>query len=167
MIYKTAIQSTLNDLDRLFRKEKKVTKQVFYSKLALMELCGWIEITMDKIIEKLLKKQLSDTKHIKVVEDAIRFNSNFNYDKNFKPLLVHIIGFKSIEVIEKRVDQQKFIKMKAALVYLKKPRNSAAHTFIKGMTLTLDAPSVILSNFYVLLDGFIDFVGTMKILKYI
>jgi hypothetical protein len=167
MIYKTAIQTTLNDLDRLFRKEQKATKQVFYSKLALMELCGWIEITMDKIIRSASKKHLSDTKHIKIVEDAIRYNSNFNYDKNFKPLLVHVIGFKNIEVIEKRVDQHKFVHMKAALDYLKTPRNSAAHTFIKGMTLTLDAPSVTLSKFLVLLDGFKNFVDTMKALKYI
>jgi len=167
MIYKTAIQSTLNDLDRLFRKEKKATKQVFYSKLALMELCGWIEITMDKILSSVLKKQLTDTRHIKIVEGAIRFNSNFNYDKNFKPLLMQIIGFKSIEKIEKKVTQQKFVTMKAALEYLKTPRNSAAHTFIKGMTQTLDAPSVTLSKFYILLEGLKDFVIAMKTLKYI
>ncbi|QZY95988.1 hypothetical protein [Pantoea dispersa] len=167
MIYKTAIQTTLYDLNRLFVKEKKASKQVFYSKLALMELCGWIEITMDNIVNCTLKKHLSNLEHIKSVQKAIRYNSNFNYESNFKPLLTHVIGLKGVELVEKKLTQQKFVTMKAALDYLKTPRNSAAHTFIKGMTQTIDAPSVIIAKFLILLEGFKDFVTAMKQLKFL
>lgn len=56
MIVKGTIYKTLKDLDRLFTKETDPKKQLFYSKLALMELCGWIEVTMDNIVEGVYKK---------------------------------------------------------------------------------------------------------------
>lgn len=163
MIVKGTIFKTLKDLDRLFTKENDPTKQLFYSKLALMELCGWIEVTMDNIVEGVYKKNISNPEHIKKVQSEIRRNSNFHYEDNFKKMLSHVIGLSSIEEIEKKATQQKLLTLKATLESLKAPRNSAAHTFIKGAGMSIDAPSVTLSNFMILFEGFKDFKATMKI----
>lgn len=99
MIFKSTITKTLTDLDRLFNKESNPTKQLFYSKLALMELCGWIEITMDAIIEKAYKKNISQPCNIKIVQNIIKKNSNLHYDTNFKSMLTYVIGLSLIEKI--------------------------------------------------------------------
>ncbi|MBW6087543.1 hypothetical protein HTS61_18010 [Escherichia coli] len=60
---------------------------------------------------------------------------------------------------------KKLFTLKATLTSLKTPRNAAAHTFIKGTSMTIDAPSVTLANFIILFDGFKDFKDTMKTMK--
>ncbi len=47
MITKSYLFKTLNRLDRLYNESRTDDKKIFYSKLALIELCGWIEETMD------------------------------------------------------------------------------------------------------------------------
>lgn len=165
MIVKGTIHKTLKELDRLFTKETDPKKQLFYSKLALMELCGWIEVTMDNIIEGVCKKNITNPEHIKKIQNEIKRNYNFHYEDNFKKMLAQVIGLSSIEKIEKQATQQKLFTLKATLTSLKTPRNAAAHTFIKGTSMTIDAPSMTLANFIILFDGFKDFKDTMKTMK--
>ena len=47
MITKSYLLKTLNWLDQLYNDPTADDKKIFYSKLALIELCGWIEETMD------------------------------------------------------------------------------------------------------------------------
>lgn len=164
MIVKGVIYKTLKDLDRLFTKENDPSKQLFYSKLALMELCGWIEVTMDNIVDGVCKKNITNPDHIKKIQADIKRNSNFHYDDNFKKMLAHVIGLSSIEKIENKATPQKLLTLKATLDSLKGPRNSAAHTFIKGAGVSINAPSVTLANFNILFEGFKDFKATMKLL---
>ncbi|EGO9583947.1 hypothetical protein B6A49_002059, partial [Escherichia coli] len=102
MIVKGTIHKTLKELDRLFTKETDPKKQLFYSKLALMELCGWIEVTMDNIIEGVCKKNITNPEHIKKIQNEIKRNYNFHYEDNFKKMLAQVIGLSSIEKIEKQ-----------------------------------------------------------------
>ena len=51
----THLLKNLNELDKLYNgaKNKENDKQaIYYSKLALLELCGWIEESMDDIIRR-------------------------------------------------------------------------------------------------------------------
>ncbi|MBW6101215.1 hypothetical protein HTY54_17230 [Escherichia coli] len=81
-------------------------------------------------------------------------------------MLAQVIGLSSIEKkLKKQATQQKLFTLKATLTSLKTPRNAAAHTFIKGTSMTIDAPSVTLANFIILFDGFKDFKDTMKTMK--
>jgi hypothetical protein len=50
MIIKGYIENTLKELDRLYNKHTSLKKDIYYSKLAVIELCGWIEETCDAIV---------------------------------------------------------------------------------------------------------------------
>ena len=50
MIARTYILDNLNKLDVRYRKAATLKDSLFYSKLAVLELCGWIEESMDDVI---------------------------------------------------------------------------------------------------------------------
>jgi hypothetical protein len=50
MITRSYITSSFKFLDRKYRKATTSKELFFYSKLAIFELCGWIEESMDDII---------------------------------------------------------------------------------------------------------------------
>ena len=50
MIAISYIDKTLKELDKLYNQSTSQKKAIYFSKLALIELCGWIEETLDDII---------------------------------------------------------------------------------------------------------------------
>ena len=58
MIAKSYITNSLNELDKLYNKAASQKKAIYFSKLALIELCGWIEETLDDIIQKHANRKL-------------------------------------------------------------------------------------------------------------
>jgi len=101
MVVKKYIEENLKQLDRSFTKETDEKKAMFFSKLAILELCGWIELSMDEIILNHCKKVLKDNKNIKSFEGIVRRNHGFSYDNNFSITLIRLIGYSSWENIEK------------------------------------------------------------------
>ena len=55
-------------------------------------------------------------------------------------MLVRLLGLINVESIEARVDRHKLDSMTAALSSLKVQRNTEAHTHLKGITHTINAP---------------------------
>jgi hypothetical protein len=151
MITKSYLLENLNELDRLHNGATSNKKAIYYSKLALLELCGWIEESMDDIIRRYANSKLKDTNNKKYVEKKIiRPNHVFLYneDKGFREMLVKTIGIIQLEKLEIKLEKQKIItRLTSALERIIKQRNQAAHTFLKGVTRTYDAPSVTRENF--------------------
>ena len=50
MIAKSYILANLNALDARYKRASRAKDALFASKLALLELCGWIEESMDDIV---------------------------------------------------------------------------------------------------------------------
>ena len=50
MIDYISIQSTLNRLDAEYNTTTDIQLPILYSKLAVLELCGWIETNIDNIL---------------------------------------------------------------------------------------------------------------------
>lgn len=154
MIAKTYIQANLSKLDRLYNSALSVQHGLFYSKLAIIEFCGWIEISMDDLIRRCAKRNLRDSNNIKQVEkDVIKRTYGFEYETHFRKMLVQVIGLKNVEKVERRVNPAKFVKLKGALTTLKTSRDSAAHTYLKGVAIVLDAPSLTKARFIDIYDG--------------
>ena len=154
MITKSHLLKNLNELDKLYNgaTNKENDKQaIYYSKLALLELCGWIEESMDDIIMQYANSKLKDTNNKKYVEKKIiRPNHVFLYneDKGFREMLVKTIGIIQLEKLEIKLEKQGIVtKLKSALEKIIEQRNEVAHTFLKGVTRTYDAPSVTRENF--------------------
>jgi len=144
MIVKNYILSTIEELDSLYNNSRSQKKAIFYSKLALLELCGWIEESMDNIVisygsRKL--KQKSNKDHIK--DNIVSWVHGFQYNQHFRPMLMSVIGIKNLEMIEIKLENKggQISRLKSFLGNLKSDRNDAAHTFLKGITRTYNAPS--------------------------
>lgn len=161
-IAKTKILKTIDTLDKLYNKTNNPNLHKYYSKLALLELCGWIEQAMDDIILKCAKRCLKQQNHIKIVQDDIKRNSAFDYDNNFRNLLVKIIGFMNFEKLEKNVTPMSLSNLKSKLNSLKPLRNSHAHTHIEQCTQVLNAPSVTKRDFIEIFNALKDYEQTLK-----
>jgi hypothetical protein len=149
MISKVTIEQTIQQLDSLYNNASSQKKKIYYSKLGVIELCGWIESTFDQITLGYANRRLTLADNKKFVKKhIIKPNYGFEYYTNVRPMLMKLLGLINLEWIEKRMDSSgKITQLVALLQNLKDARNKAAHTFIKGTTITYDAPSVTLTNF--------------------
>jgi len=150
MIVKGYIEKSINELDSLYNKASSQKKAIYYSKLALIEYCGWIENSMDNIISTYCNSKLKIQSNKKYIKDnVIDPNYGFHYKSNFKPMLQRAIGSVALEKLEKKLERDggKITILSSSLGSLKLKRNDAAHTFIKGTTSSFDSPSVIRTDF--------------------
>ena len=141
MVSKTSILENLGRMSTLFSKTSNPKEALFYSKLAILELCGWIEESMDDIVKNYANRKLRNNDNLKFVKGVIKNVHSFDYHNDFRKMLIPVIGLIRLEMLESKVDQTKLDLMIAALNTLKTQRNPLAHTHIKGATLTIDAPS--------------------------
>lgn len=101
---------------------------------------------MDEIVYKYTNKYLCNPAHITKIEEIVDRNSGFDYEKNFKKMLISVIGLHGVEKIESRIDPVILQRFKSNLGSLRVPRNTAAHTYISGTTITIDSPAVTLNK---------------------
>lgn len=149
MISKSYIESTLKELDKLYNQASSQKKAIYFSKLAVIELCGWIEETVDEIILKHANRKLKNNdnkKHYK--EKIIKTNYGFQYSHNIRPMLINLIGLIDVEKLENKLEKTAQITiLKNNLGNLKVSRNEAAHTHLKGITRNYNAPSRTIGDF--------------------
>lgn len=149
MITKDYLLKTLNWLDQLYNDPTADDQKTSsYSKLALIELCGWIEETMDDIVLRCAKRCLKSEANQKFIKDEIiKPNSKFQYEA-FRKMLMIVIGLATLEKIEEKLEKTgKISALKGDLGNLNKSRNQAAHTHTKDTLTTYDAPSKTKYNF--------------------
>ncbi len=167
MVNKTYIQNNLDQIDRLYQRYMRNKKRgLYYSKLAILEVCGWIEESMDDIIRGCANKHLKEPKNINFVEELIGETYSFKYHNNFRNMLIQTMGIINVEKLERVFDTNKFIQMTSSLGELKQRRDDQAHTYIKGTTLAIDAPSLTKKRFQNVYEGLKDIehlINKMKI----
>lgn len=154
MVGKTSIIQNLTRIEKLYNKSTSPKTALFYSKLAILELCGWIEESMDDIVLRYANRTLKNHQNKTYVEKQIvKRIYGFDYQRDFRFMLMQVVGLNTLEIIEKRVDQTKIQLMESSLKTLKSSRDNEAHTYLKGVTRRLDAPSLIKSKFNKVYDG--------------
>lgn len=149
MIAKSHITSTLNELDKLYNSASSQKKTIYFSKLAVIELCGWIEETLDVILIRHGNRNLKKIENKKFCEKQIvKRNYGFQYDENIRIMLIKLIGLIQVEKLEHELEKTAQItSLKSTLTTLKKERNEAAHTHLKGITRRFNAPSRTIGDF--------------------
>ncbi len=138
----------------MFVRSRTSRESLYFSKLALLELSGWVEESMDDIVLRCSVRCLK----LKVNKDVflkktVGQNHGFQYEIHFRKMMTTLVGVVNVERIEKSVGPIVQSQLEAALGNLAKARNSAAHTHLKGMTVTIDAPSVTINNFLGIYSG--------------
>lgn len=158
MIARSYITSNLEAINRRYLRAASHQESLFFSKLAILELCGWIEESMDDMVRRCATRhlKLQDNRHYCEVE-FVNKTYGFDYQKNFRFMLIRLLGLINVEKIEARVDQVKRDRLKSALSSLKVQRNTEAHTHLKGTARTINAPSVTIGQFPPLYEGLMEF----------
>lgn len=146
------LEKTLRFLDDMYssrQTSEDLEEAVIFSKLAVLEFCGWVEMTIDDIVRCAVQVSLPTEADRMPLEIQIKKTSGFDYHRHVTPLLVSAMGSirfaeleKSLET-EALLDQFKGILNSGEFV---KMRHRAAHTYIDGVQRNYDAPSSILGK---------------------
>ncbi len=150
MIAKSYIKSSLEELDKLYLNASSQKKAVYFSKMALIELCGWIEETLDDIVIRHANRKLTIVDNKKYCKEKIVFpNYGFHYHKNIRPMFISLLGIIELEKLEIKLEKTAQVTLlKSQLGNLIKSRNEAAHTHLRGITKTYNAPSRTIGDFH-------------------
>lgn len=164
MINKTDIHRSLRSLNYKFRIAKKPQDHQFYSKLSVLEVCGWIEVSIDDIILSTAKRLIKSSSDLKKVDEAITRNWGFEYNKHVRSLLILLIGYVGVIKVEASMDSSKFTLLKVELNNLKKARNDLAHTYLSGSP-TIPAPSTTFAQFNRVYEGLKELEKNTRLIK--
>lgn len=147
MIAFSYIEGNLSSLDQRYGKAKSNVEASYYSKLATLELCGWIEMSIDDCILRCAYRIVRSREARKLIEERVKRTYGFEYENHFRSLIMSLIGIHGFERVEKRIDQSVIANFRSALGSLKTSRNSLAHTYTRGATASYDAPSLTLGRY--------------------
>jgi hypothetical protein len=140
------VDTTLKTLNTWFNEPSQGDDRAkLISKLALLELCGWIEGEFDRLVMVVEAGRLNDAAWVN--ESVISKTSGFTYTDHWRPMLTRLVG----EVFARRIEQQmeasfpgELDQLKSLLGTLWKKRCSFAHADMTANIAaqqTFDAPS--------------------------
>lgn len=136
------IENLLKELQKLYDNPINPENKDFYSKLALIELCGWLELVQDEIISQYSKNNLNEQGNKDVIDNLIGRTYGFDYLKHFRPMIINLIGIKQTEVLENALKEMGYLQiLRDQLSSLWSLRIRAAHTTMVGVTITYQSPS--------------------------
>ncbi|MFC7292447.1 hypothetical protein [Hirschia litorea] len=153
MVTRTYIERNLKSLKRKYASAKTQAEPLYFSKLAIIELCGWIEVTIDSICEKHARALISNSTFQKQYRIRVESTYGFSQRKHLDPLIRDLIGYQGIQGIEALCDPSILNGLHRNLNELTNMRNKLAHTYIKGFTSTIESPQLMLKRFYIIADG--------------
>ena len=133
----------LKELQKLYDNPADPIHKDYYSKLALLELCGWLEHAQDEIIKQYYILKLTEqVNKDEVQNEVIGKTYGFDYMMHFRPMIIKIIGYKELETVEAKLKTAgSFQILRDQLSSLWALRRRAAHTTFVGATLTFQSPS--------------------------
>ena len=115
------------------------------SKLAMLELCGWIETYLDSLVERSGQCCGFDNDWIK--DKITKPNYGFSYNDHLRPMLVNLIGERGVKSVESNIEKSKpgvLEQLKSDLGSLWKNRGYLAHSNMAApvkQQVTINAPS--------------------------
>jgi hypothetical protein len=125
-------------------------EQVLYSKLAVLEFCGWIEESLDQILSDYMTSNVLPQNQSYVESNIVKRNAGFEYDRNTRKMYCGVLGIKNLEDIEIVLNGYggQIITLENMLRNYTTIRNDAAHKSTPiGTTLRYNAPSVVLADY--------------------
>lgn len=142
MILKKDILFLLEDLETSFNGSTALTS-TRYAKLSVLELCGWLEESFDKIARRCVKRKINTPPYTDVLNSIISKNHGFTYKNHFRKMMMSIIGIVEMQKIEQELTHSgEIFILQSTLYTLSIERNKAAHTTMVGAMSTFQAPSV-------------------------
>lgn len=150
------IEKLLNDLQDLYDENtKSPVQQKYYSKLALLELCGWLEYLFDDIAYGVSIESMSDSADMDDLDRKIKAIYGCSYE-HLRSLLTICVGLPRLLSVEEEFTKTGELEiLKSHLDSLWGMRKPAAHTSMVGRTEQFQTPTVLLVRLkgaYIILD---------------
>lgn len=140
------LEETLKHLETWYREPSEGgLRSKLLSKMAVMELCGWIEGEFDRMVLASQNVCLRDEEWARGT--VIDGNSGFTYASHLRPMLLKVIGEVSVRAVELKLEEShpgELDFMKSSLGSLWKQRCSFAHADLQSNVQsqqTFNAPS--------------------------
>jgi hypothetical protein len=150
MISKTLVEADLVELDVLYNTgltHPNPNEAIYFSKLGVLELTGWIEESFDVIARRAIKQELTTQKFKNIAKNAIDKNYGFTFDNNFMTMMQRLIGVGECERLhEWLASDGTLVALRAELDAVLDQRRKAAHVHLAQTALAFDAPSVSLGR---------------------
>lgn len=149
MVDYNGIENTLKRLDMEYNAQMSDPQMpILFSKLAVLELCGWIEESFDELLLEYINTHIFDTNCKRIIKKIIHDNYGFQYEKHLFKICSAVVGVNNWENIIDQLSLSDFSIFQTILNNYSQGRNRAAHTHTPiGTTKSYDAPSLVLSNF--------------------
>lgn len=138
------IYSTLRELESRYSADGVSDRELeLLSKLAIIELGGWVEERIDEIVYEYVQRRLSDAEEIdRIKKEVIDKVYGFDYEADIRPMIEHVVGSVNYCLIKTELMHSGgYFILKSILGTLKHERNRVAHTHWTGVTRKLAAPS--------------------------
>jgi len=142
------IKDTLQDLQSLCDSHHETSQKICFSKLAILELSGWLEAVEDEIIKGYASVKLSEQSNIEITK-MVDKNYGFEYKRHLKPMIIKLVGLKGLETLENNLKNAGVLQqLIAGLAFLWDLRKKMAHTsmMITGVTQMYQSPSCMITN---------------------
>lgn len=143
---------TLKFLDVMYQQHQTSEdpeEAVAFAKLAVLEFCGWVEMTIDDIAREAVHVSLPAEADRQPLEALIKSTSGFDYSRHVTPLLVSAMGSVRFSVVERSMEAEALLERFKSILNsteFSRMRNRAAHTFNDGTQRNYDAPSSVLGK---------------------
>lgn len=160
----TVISSLLSDYINLFNGSQAIPQNMYYfSKLAILDLGGWVEQSVDELVMGLNHKVIkSDDIDQKILQNVY----GFNYDAHMRPMFIKSIGLSNIELVENNVDKNRHLVLKSSLSTLKTSRDRLAHSYT-DVTNIISSPQITLNELNKIHSGLTNLETTMRKLNFL
>lgn len=123
------------------------TLSILYSKLAVLELSGWIEESIDMILINYLDNKLVSTDCINKTKKIIESNYGFKYESNLYHIFLCTLGSNNWENIIDTIGIARMSILSTKCGEYSSQRNDAAHKYQLG-TRSFYAPSRVISDYH-------------------
>lgn len=154
MVRSASVRQNFAVLSKAYDDASDPKLQLFFAKLALLEVCGWIEETIDTLVLRHAKHILSSAaEYDKYKKEFVEKQYGFSYKDNIVPMLVGLFGRVGTTDFESYHNAAELEVLKSSLGTLKVARNAHAHTHLKGVTVTVMAPSLLKEYFDQVCEG--------------
>ena len=117
------------------------------SKLAVMEFCGWIEESIDEILNNYLDTHIVDVNGKRIIQNFIKKIYGFSFEKHMYQGLSLVIGANNLENILDGLTPMDKSNLESIANSYHSERNDAAHkNTIIGVTRRFSSPSQVLTD---------------------
>lgn len=147
MVDYSSIENTIKRLDAEFATQITDPQMpMLLSKLAVMEFCGWLEVSIDEILNTYLNNHVVNQT---IIRRFMKKINGFSYENHIYHIFSLVIGVNHWENVLAKVAPQDRDYLESITKSYSEERNRAAHVHtIAGVTTSYRAPSQVLADFF-------------------